>query len=137
MSLLLTLALSSTLKLGKHKAGSLAGHQEHICTSPDLTRGKEKHVKGFFEGDDEGPREYWGDFPVPLGSGQLVNLVGRIGRLDPKGVALSFVNDNVKRLLWVPEKKIKSTGSTLHLQLFSFPYPRDQKRKEHGKADTE
>lgn len=77
----------------------------------------------------EGPREYRGDFPVPLGSGQFVNLVGRIGRLDPKGVALSFVNDNVKRLLWVPEEIIKPTGSTLHLQLFSVPYPRDQKKR--------
>ena len=85
----------------------------------------------------EGPREYRGDFPVPLGSGQFVNLVGRIGRLDPKGVALSFVNDNVKRLLWVPEEIIKPTGSTLHLQLFSVPYPRDQKKKERGKADTD
>lgn len=40
-------------------------------------------------------------------------------RLDPKGVALTFVNNNVKRLLWVPENRIKPTGSILHLQLFS------------------
>lgn len=117
------------MKLGKHKAGS-AGHQEHIRTSPDITSGKEKHVKGFFAGDNEGPREYWGDFPVPF-----VHLVGRIERLDPKGVALTFVNNNVKRLLWVPENRIKPTGSILHLQLFSFPYSHDQKRKEHGKTD--
>lgn len=60
MSLLLTLALSSALKLGKHKAGS-AGHQEHIRASPDITSGKEKeaYVKGSSQGDNEGPREYW------------------------------------------------------------------------------
>ena len=34
-----------------------------------------------------------------------------------------------------PDKRIKPTGPTLHLQLFSFPYPHDQKRKEHGKTD--
>lgn len=65
----------------------------------------------------------------------FVHLVGRIERLDPKGVALTFVNNNVKRLLWVPENRIKPTGSILHLQLFSFPYSHDQKRKERGKTD--
>lgn len=76
-----------------------------------------------------------GEISPCLGSGQLVHLVGRIERLDPKGVALIFTNDSVKRLLWVPDKRIKPTGPTLHLQLFSFPYPHDQKRKEHGKTD--
>ena len=67
--------------------------------------------------------------------GEHVHLVGRIEGLGPKGAAASFVNNGVKRLFWVPAKRVKPPGSTLPPQLFNSPCL--QKRKEHGKIDTE
>ncbi|XP_059533844.1 probable ATP-dependent RNA helicase DDX59 isoform X2 [Myotis daubentonii] len=56
--------------------------------------------------------------------------VGRVGRLGQKGTAITFINNNSKRLFWDVAKRVKPTGSLLPPQLLNSPYLRDQQRRE-------
>ncbi|KAL2771081.1 putative ATP-dependent RNA helicase DDX59 isoform 4 [Daubentonia madagascariensis] len=59
--------------------------------------------------------------------------VGRVGRLGQNGTAITFINNNSKRLFWDIAKRVKPTGSILPPQLLNSPYLHDQKRKEQQK----
>lgn len=59
--------------------------------------------------------------------------VGRVGRLGQHGTAITFINNNSKRLFWDIAKRVKPTGSILPPQLLNSPYLHDQKRKEQQK----
>lgn len=59
--------------------------------------------------------------------------VGRVGRLGQNGTAITFINNNSKRLFWDIAKRVKPTGSLLPPQLLNSPYLHDQKRKEQQK----
>ncbi|XP_014387854.1 PREDICTED: probable ATP-dependent RNA helicase DDX59 isoform X2 [Myotis brandtii] len=56
--------------------------------------------------------------------------VGRVGRLGQKGTAITFINNNSKRLFWDVAKRVKPTGTLLPPQLLNSPYLRDQQRRE-------
>ncbi|XP_025141077.2 probable ATP-dependent RNA helicase DDX59 isoform X3 [Bubalus bubalis] len=59
--------------------------------------------------------------------------IGRVGRLGQHGTAITFINNNSKRLFWDIAKRVKPTGSLLPPQLLNSPYLHDQKRKEQQK----
>ncbi|XP_036009142.1 probable ATP-dependent RNA helicase DDX59 isoform X5 [Mus musculus] len=59
--------------------------------------------------------------------------VGRVGRLGQNGTAITFINNNSKRLFWDVAKRVKPTGSILPPQLLNSPYLHEQKRKEQQK----
>uniref|UniRef100_A0A670YC16 RNA helicase n=1 Tax=Pseudonaja textilis TaxID=8673 RepID=A0A670YC16_PSETE len=56
--------------------------------------------------------------------------VGRAGRLGHTGTAITFINNNSKRLFWDVVKRVKPTGTILPPQLLNSAYLHDQKRKE-------
>ncbi|XP_036133378.1 probable ATP-dependent RNA helicase DDX59 isoform X2 [Molossus molossus] len=56
--------------------------------------------------------------------------VGRVGRLGQTGTAITFINNNSKRLFWDVAQSVKPTGSTLPPQLLHSPYLHEQRRKE-------
>lgn len=63
----------------------------------------------------------------------LFSQVGRVGRLGQNGTAITFINNNSKRLFWDVAKRVKPTGSILPPQLLNSPYLHEQKRKEQQK----
>ncbi|XP_034634720.1 probable ATP-dependent RNA helicase DDX59 isoform X3 [Trachemys scripta elegans] len=60
--------------------------------------------------------------------------VGRAGRLGHNGTAITFINNNSKKLFWDVVKRVKPTGTILPPQLLNSPYLHDQKRKEQQKV---
>ncbi|KAM6217911.1 putative ATP-dependent RNA helicase DDX59 isoform 2-T2 [Rhynchocyon petersi] len=56
--------------------------------------------------------------------------IGRVGRLGQRGTAITFINNNSKRLFWDIAKRVKPTGTILPPQLLNSPYLHDQRRKE-------
>lgn len=60
--------------------------------------------------------------------------VGRAGRLGQNGTAITFINNNSKRLFWDIAKRVKPTGSLLPPQLLNSPYLQEQKRRERQRA---
>ncbi|XP_006892154.1 PREDICTED: probable ATP-dependent RNA helicase DDX59 [Elephantulus edwardii] len=74
------------------------------------------------------------NFDMPSSMDEYVHQIGRVGRLGQRGTALTFINNNSKRLFWDIAKRVKPTGSILPPQLLNSPYLHDQKRKEQQKA---
>ncbi|XP_054569103.1 probable ATP-dependent RNA helicase DDX59 isoform X2 [Eptesicus fuscus] len=70
------------------------------------------------------------NFDMPSSMDEYVHQVGRVGRLGQKGTAITFINNNAKRLFWDVAKRVKPTGSLLPPQLLNSPYLRDQQRRE-------
>ncbi|XP_032955580.1 probable ATP-dependent RNA helicase DDX59 isoform X2 [Rhinolophus ferrumequinum] len=70
------------------------------------------------------------NFDMPSSMDEYVHQVGRVGRLGQTGTAITFINNNSKRLFWDVAKRVKPTGSILPPQLLNSPYLHDQKRKE-------
>ncbi|XP_028344073.1 probable ATP-dependent RNA helicase DDX59 isoform X4 [Physeter macrocephalus] len=70
------------------------------------------------------------NFDMPSSMDEYVHQVGRVGRLGQNGTAITFINNNSKRLFWDIAKRVKPTGSLLPPQLLNSPYLHDQKRKE-------
>ncbi|XP_062973521.1 probable ATP-dependent RNA helicase DDX59 [Elgaria multicarinata webbii] len=70
------------------------------------------------------------NFDMPSSMDEYVHQVGRAGRLGHSGTAITFVNNNSKRLFWDVVKRVKPTGTILPAQLLNSPYLHDQKRKE-------
>ncbi|XP_034439455.1 probable ATP-dependent RNA helicase DDX59 [Hippoglossus hippoglossus] len=64
---------------------------------------------------------------------EYVHQVGRAGRLGHRGTAISFVNNNNKRLFLEVVNRVKPTGSTLPPQLLNSPYLHEQQRREKQK----
>ncbi|XP_004756299.1 probable ATP-dependent RNA helicase DDX59 isoform X1 [Mustela nigripes] len=73
------------------------------------------------------------NFDMPSSMDEYVHQVGRVGRLGQHGTAITFINNNSKRLFWDIAKRVKPTGSILPPQLLNSPYLHDQKRKEQQK----
>lgn len=60
--------------------------------------------------------------------------MGRAGRLGHRGTAITFLNNNNKRLFLQVVNRVKPTGSTLPPQLLNSPYLHEQQRRERQKA---
>lgn len=73
------------------------------------------------------------NFDMPSSMDEYVHQVGRVGRLGQNGTAITFINNNSKRLFWEVAKRVKPTGSLLPPQLLNSPYLHEQKRKEQQK----
>ncbi|XP_023080491.1 probable ATP-dependent RNA helicase DDX59 isoform X2 [Piliocolobus tephrosceles] len=73
------------------------------------------------------------NFDMPSSMDEYVHQVGRVGRLGQNGTAITFINNNSKRLFWDIAKRVKPTGSILPPQLLNSSYLHDQKRKEQQK----
>ncbi|KAL1774718.1 putative ATP-dependent RNA helicase DDX59 [Sigmodon hispidus] len=73
------------------------------------------------------------NFDMPSSMDEYVHQVGRVGRLGQNGTAITFINNNSKRLFWDVAKRVKPTGSILPPQLLNSPYLHEQKRREQQK----
>nr|XP_048715963.1 probable ATP-dependent RNA helicase DDX59 isoform X2 [Caretta caretta] len=74
------------------------------------------------------------NFDMPSSMDEYVHQVGRAGRLGHSGTAITFINNNSKKLFWDVVKRVKPTGTILPPQLLNSPYLHDQKRKEQQKV---
>ncbi|XP_067997026.1 probable ATP-dependent RNA helicase DDX59 isoform X2 [Melanerpes formicivorus] len=70
------------------------------------------------------------NFDMPSSMDEYVHQVGRAGRLGHCGTAITFINNNSKKLFWDVVKRVKPTGTILPPQLLNSPYLHDQKRRE-------
>ncbi|NWR70876.1 DDX59 helicase, partial [Centropus unirufus] len=70
------------------------------------------------------------NFDMPSSMDEYVHQVGRAGRLGHSGTAITFINNNSKKLFWDVVKRVKPTGTILPPQLLNSPYLHDQKRRE-------
>ncbi|KAM6262152.1 putative ATP-dependent RNA helicase DDX59 isoform 1-T7 [Porphyrio hochstetteri] len=70
------------------------------------------------------------NFDMPSTMDEYVHQVGRAGRLGHSGTAITFINNNSKKLFWDVVKRVKPTGTILPPQLLNSPYLHDQKRRE-------
>ncbi|XP_045154111.1 probable ATP-dependent RNA helicase DDX59 [Echinops telfairi] len=75
------------------------------------------------------------NFDMPSSMDEYVHQVGRVGRLGQRGTAITFINNNSKRLFWDVAKRVKPTGTILPPQLLNSPYLHDQRRREQEKAN--
>lgn len=50
--------------------------------------------------------------------------------MGQKGTAITFLNNNSKRLFWDIAKRVAPTGSLLPAQLLNSPHLHDQRRRE-------
>lgn len=73
------------------------------------------------------------NFDMPSSMDEYVHQVGRVGRLGQNGTAITFINNNSKKLFWDVAKRVKPTGSILPPQLLNSPYLHEQKRREQQK----
>ncbi|RXM28339.1 putative ATP-dependent RNA helicase DDX59 [Acipenser ruthenus] len=81
------------------------------------------------------------NFDMPSGMDEYVHQVGRAGRLGHRGTAITFINNNNKRLFLEVVNRVKPTGSLLPPQLLNSLYLHEQMRKEtqrkkHGEDST-
>uniref|UniRef100_A0A3B3DV06 RNA helicase n=1 Tax=Oryzias melastigma TaxID=30732 RepID=A0A3B3DV06_ORYME len=74
------------------------------------------------------------NFDMPNTMDEYVHQVGRAGRLGHRGTAITFLNNNNKRLFLSVVNRVKPTGSILPPQLLNSPYLHEQQRKERQKS---
>ncbi|XP_048354474.1 probable ATP-dependent RNA helicase DDX59 [Sphaerodactylus townsendi] len=74
------------------------------------------------------------NFDMPSSMDEYVHQIGRAGRLGHSGTAITFINNNSKKLFWDVVKRVKPTGTILPPQLLNSPYLHDQKRKEQQRS---
>ncbi|XP_068930624.1 probable ATP-dependent RNA helicase DDX59 isoform X3 [Petaurus breviceps papuanus] len=74
------------------------------------------------------------NFDMPSSMDEYVHQVGRAGRLGHSGTAITFINNNTRKLFLDIVKRVKPTGSILPPQLLNSPYLHEQKRKEQQRA---
>lgn len=60
--------------------------------------------------------------------------MGRAGRLGHRGTAITFLNNNNKRLFLEVVNRVKPTGSILPPQLLNSPHLHEQQRRQKQKA---
>lgn len=79
------------------------------------------------------------NFDMPNTMDEYVHQVGRAGRLGHRGTAITFLNNNNKRLFLEVVNRVKPTGSILPPQLLNSPHLHEQQRraKQKSKADSE
>ncbi|XP_069377964.1 probable ATP-dependent RNA helicase DDX59 [Paralichthys olivaceus] len=73
------------------------------------------------------------NFDMPNTMDEYVHQVGRAGRLGHRGTAITFLNNNNKRLFLEVVNRVKPTGSILPPQLLNSPYLHEQQRRERHK----
>ncbi|TSW35251.1 putative ATP-dependent RNA helicase DDX59 [Bagarius yarrelli] len=69
------------------------------------------------------------NFDMPTNMDEYVHQIGRAGRLGHRGTAISFMNNNNKRLFLDIVERVKPTGSQLPPQLLNSPHLHDQQRR--------
>lgn len=69
----------------------------------------------------------------PNSSLMFPHQVGRAGRLGHRGTAITFLNNNNKRLFLEVVNRVKPTGSILPPQLLNSPYLFEQQKRENQK----
>ncbi|XP_041791692.1 probable ATP-dependent RNA helicase DDX59 [Chelmon rostratus] len=74
------------------------------------------------------------NFDMPNTMDEYVHQVGRAGRLGHRGTAITFLNNNNKRLFLEVVNRVKPTGSILPPQLLNSPHLHEQQRRERQKA---
>ncbi|XP_041863263.1 probable ATP-dependent RNA helicase DDX59 isoform X2 [Melanotaenia boesemani] len=74
------------------------------------------------------------NFDMPNTMDEYVHQVGRAGRLGHRGTAITFLNNNNKRLFLQVVNRVKPTGSILPPQLLNSPHLHEQQRRERQKA---
>ncbi|KAG9351141.1 hypothetical protein JZ751_025031 [Albula glossodonta] len=77
------------------------------------------------------------NFDMPSSMDEYVHQVGRAGRLGYRGTAITFVNNNNKRLFLEVVNRVKPTGSLLPPQLLNSPHLHEQQRRERQKSRKE
>uniref|UniRef100_A0A3Q0RPP8 RNA helicase n=1 Tax=Amphilophus citrinellus TaxID=61819 RepID=A0A3Q0RPP8_AMPCI len=73
------------------------------------------------------------NFDMPNTMDEYVHQVGRAGRLGHRGTAITFLNNNNKRLFLGVVNRVKPTGSILPPQLLNSPHLHEQQRRERQK----
>ncbi|XP_003974349.2 probable ATP-dependent RNA helicase DDX59 [Takifugu rubripes] len=81
------------------------------------------------------------NFDMPNTMDEYVHQVGRAGRLGHRGTAITFLNNNNKRLFLEVVNRVKPTGSILPPQLLNSPHLHEQQRRQkqkvkHGSDDV-
>lgn len=74
------------------------------------------------------------NFDMPNTMDEYVHQVGRAGRLGHRGTAITFLNNNNKRLFLEVVNRVKPTGSILPPQLLNSPHLHEQQRRKRQKA---
>ncbi|KAF3690791.1 putative ATP-dependent RNA helicase DDX59 [Channa argus] len=74
------------------------------------------------------------NFDMPNTMDEYVHQVGRAGRLGHRGTAITFVNNNNKRLFLEVVNRVKPTGSIIPPQLLNSPHLHEQQRRQRQKA---
>ncbi|XP_035268051.1 probable ATP-dependent RNA helicase DDX59 [Anguilla anguilla] len=74
------------------------------------------------------------NFDMPSSMDEYVHQVGRAGRLGYRGTAITFVNNNNKRLFLDVVNRVKPTGSLLPPQLLNSPHLHEQQRRERQRS---
>ncbi|KAM3876553.1 putative ATP-dependent RNA helicase DDX59 [Diretmus argenteus] len=74
------------------------------------------------------------NFDMPSSMDEYVHQVGRAGRLGHRGTAITFLNNNNKRLFLGVVNRVKPTGSILPPQLLNSPHLHEQQRRERQRA---
>ncbi|KAI3368680.1 hypothetical protein L3Q82_025675 [Scortum barcoo] len=76
------------------------------------------------------------NFDMPNTMDEYVHQVGRAGRLGHRGTAITFLNNNNKRLFLEVVNRVKPTGSILPPQLLNSPHLHEQQRREKQKVKS-
>uniref|UniRef100_A0A3Q2QVR3 RNA helicase n=1 Tax=Fundulus heteroclitus TaxID=8078 RepID=A0A3Q2QVR3_FUNHE len=74
------------------------------------------------------------NFDMPNTMDEYVHQVGRAGRLGHRGTAITFLNNNNKRLFLEVVNRVKPTGSILPPQLLNSPHLYEQQKRERQKT---
>ncbi|XP_077391435.1 putative ATP-dependent RNA helicase DDX59 [Festucalex cinctus] len=74
------------------------------------------------------------NFDMPNTMDEYVHQVGRAGRLGHRGTAITFLNNNNKRLFLGVVNRVKPTGTILPPQLLNSPHLHEQQRREKQQA---
>ncbi|XP_061539665.1 probable ATP-dependent RNA helicase DDX59 isoform X1 [Phycodurus eques] len=74
------------------------------------------------------------NFDMPNTMDEYVHQVGRAGRLGHRGTAITFLNNNNRRLFLGVVKRVKPTGTILPPQLLNSPHLHEQQRREKQQA---
>ncbi|XP_017334045.1 probable ATP-dependent RNA helicase DDX59 [Ictalurus punctatus] len=69
------------------------------------------------------------NFDMPTNMDEYVHQIGRAGRLGHRGTAITFMNNNNKRLFLGIVERVKPTGSQLPPQLLNSPHLIEQQRR--------
>ncbi|XP_077463210.1 putative ATP-dependent RNA helicase DDX59 isoform X2 [Stigmatopora argus] len=70
------------------------------------------------------------NFDMPNTMDEYVHQVGRAGRLGHRGTAITFLNNNNKRLFLSVVNRVKPTGTILPPQLLNSPHLHEQQRRK-------